>query len=191
VVNYASTTAPTGGYLPCDGSIYSRSTYTALADVIGTPPMLSSYTAEYSNSNAQWLSSQIAVANGVAFISNTITTGSLSYESAPRGQYSGGLYTSTDGSTWTPRTARRLHFDTTILNGAVAANASGGVWMLANTGGAGTNFQTSTDLATWTNRTITFGGNQAGLPTTVQGVGIAGKQQHLVGLLVVEQAIDL
>jgi hypothetical protein len=183
VVNYASTTAPTGGYLLCDGSIYSRSSYTALADVIGTPPMLSSFTAEYSNSNAQWVSALIAVANGVAFISNTTAVAATV---APQGQYSGGLYTSTDGSTWTPRTARRLYFDYTILNGAVAANASGGVWMLANTGGGGTSaatlFQTSTNLTTWTDRTITLAGAQTGLPTTLAGYPITGTSAEFSGL---------
>lgn len=192
VVNYASTTVPTGGYLACDGSIYSRSSYPALADVIGTPPMLSSFTAEYSNSNAQWVSAQIAVANGVAFMSNANPVG-VGTGSAPAGQYSGGLYTSTDGSTWTPRTARSLFFNQNIMNGAVAANASGGVWMIANTAtisnqysyiyaqaGAfvGTFFQTSTDLITWTNRSISMGGTQTGVSSIIPNPGGAAATSY-------------
>jgi len=181
VLNYASKTAPTG-YLACDGSIYSRSTYGALANVIGTPASLSTYTVEYANTNAQFNPGYLTVANGVAFLSNTTTI-------VPQYvQYSGGIYTSTDGTTWTARTARGLPFTAgtaqptwaLVTNGAFAANVSGGVWVVANTmlgSSASTpnNLQTSSDLATWTNRSIDIR-NQTGTPvsTSTAFAGIAG-----------------
>jgi hypothetical protein len=182
VLNYASTTAPTG-YLACDGSIYSRSSYGALANVIGTPASLSSYTAEYANTNTQFAPGFLAVANGVAFLSNVTTSGPLAV------QYSGGIYTSTDGTTWTARTAHRLSYDALnasiqpymqVTNGAFAANVSGGVWVVANSAfftSATTpnNLQTSSDLVTWTNRSIDIR-NQTGTYTNQQNffAGIAG-----------------
>jgi hypothetical protein len=186
VVYLAGTTAPTGGYLLCDGNVYTRSTYSSLASLIGTPTLLSTFNnLEYANST--WASGAnipyyIFVANGVAFTSNT--------GAAVSGQYAGGIYTSTDGTSWTARTARspgfggQLYYQFTqkVQNGAFAANVSGGVWAIANSfsetvGFTPTFLQTSSDLGTWTNRSISIGLGQAGFPsaqTTTSFGGIAG-----------------
>jgi hypothetical protein len=183
IINYANTTAPSG-YLKCDGNIYSRSAYSALASVIGTPPMLSSFTAEYANTNAQWTPDIIAVANGVAFTSNA-RTGQIGYSALSIPQYLGGVYTSTDGTTWTARTARAFSIAISgVLNGAVIANVSGGTWVLANNSVNGyasfpqtfTNMQSTTNLSTWTNRSIAIAA-QTGVPTSNPSIhfnGLAG-----------------
>ena len=51
IIYWAGANAPSG-FLPCDGNIYTRSTYSSLASVLGTPPMPSSYTLEYANTTA-------------------------------------------------------------------------------------------------------------------------------------------
>lgn len=187
VVNYASTTAPTGGYLACDGSIYSRSSYGALANVIGTPPMLSSYTAELANNTIYFNPNVLGVANGVAFISSPI--------------FATQLYTSTDGTTWTSRTGRFLSTSTQYnINNNVVANVAGGFWITSN--GAGTNVltnapavtpsivSTSTDLVTWTSRTISLSGQTGTAPSSASyflgtyfgGIAGGGTSNRLVVL---------
>lgn len=181
IINYANTTAPSG-YLRCDGNIYSRSAYSALASVIGTPSSLSSFTAEYANTNVQWDTDTILVANGVAFTSNA-RTGQVGYGALSIPQYLGGVYTSTDGTTWTARTARAFS-TASIDNSAAIANVSGGTWVLANSSSAGyaslpqtiTNMQSTTNLSTWTNRSIAIAA-QTGVPTSGPGIrfnGLAG-----------------
>ncbi|CAB4170782.1 Sialidase_non-viral domain containing protein [uncultured Caudovirales phage] len=201
VLNYASMTAPTG-YLACDGSIYSRSSYGALANVIGAPPMLTNFTAEFANTS--WGSQYMLAANGVMFTS-AIHTSAYGTNS-----FAGGLYTSTDGVTWTPRTARPIlstGFPNLAVNSAGIANVSGGYWVIANTGtgatgapptfgpitdaGTGTFFQSSTDLITWTNKSITFAATQTGvgnapapggLYTNINGIAGGGTSNRLVAL---------
>ena len=186
VLNYASMTAPTG-YLACDGSIYSRSAYGALANVIGAPPMLTNFTAELANNTVYFSPNVLGVANGVAFISSTYFTNQL--------------YTSTDGTTWTSRTGRYLITNTQYnINNNVVANVAGGFWITSNAASIGvvTNapaatpsiVSTSTDLVTWTNRTISLSGQTGtapssasyGLSTYLGGIAGGGTSNRLVVL---------
>lgn len=178
VINYASTTAPTGGYLACDGSIYSRSTYPELANVIGSPPMLSSFTAEYANNDSNFSPTVFASANGVLFFSagSSFTTS---------------LYTSTDGTTFTSRTASPMS-NNYNRNFSVVANVSGGIWVISNASSsfAGTTtptcFQSSTNLTTWTNRSIALSGQTgtgAGvIYSDLNGIAGGGTSNRLVAL---------
>ena len=176
IIYWAGANAPSG-FLPCDGNIYTRSTYSSLASVLGTPPMPSSYTLEYANTTA--MSSYVnngamgapvmASANGMLFLS--ITQASIA--TAANGQASGNLYTSTDGTTWTPRTASRMgapfayswrggsagytNPNMRIKNNLYAASngASGPYVVIVGYGGYSNTiqYQTSTDQgATWTLR---------------------------------------
>jgi len=195
IINYANTTAPSG-YLRCDGNVYTRSSYWALANVIGTPPMLSSMTAEYSNSATGWSATSyiIAYANGVAFVSNTNALDIVT-------QFSGGLYTSTDGSTWTARTSSPFSSTLTsdaVRNGAIAANtanAGNSTWAIlraANRQTATTaqnTLMTSTDLVTWVNRTVTIAVTVTGgyNMLSINGLAGGGTENRLVLLFTHER----
>jgi hypothetical protein len=173
IINYASTTAPTG-YLACDGTVYLRSSYGALANVIGPPTMPSSYTAEYANTT--WITSPIIIVNGVAFAS----PGTIAPSTSGITSFLGGIYTSTDGTTWTARTAKPILYSPTgpnVINvgstyvttanvypnqrGLAAFSPSAGAGLTPN---GGQILQTSTDLATWTARSITLAA-WAGVPS--------------------------
>lgn len=191
IINYANTTAPSG-YLACDGNVYSRSSYGALANVIGSPPMLSSFTAEYSNGSVNWSGGgQFTVVAGIPFNSIICSTGGVAFVSntnylSTTNQFAGGLWTSTDGTTWTPRTSSPFdgvsllyNMNQNVRNGAIAANV-GSTYLLMRsgtnfTGTAAQNFlMSSTDLATWTNRSTTIAATVTGGYNKYSVAGIAG-----------------
>jgi len=177
IITWAGAAAPSG-FLPCDGNIYTRSTYSALASVLGTPPMLSSLTLEYANTstvNGFGVSGDypiLAGANNMLFMSPRSWTGN--------GAVLGNLYTSTDGSTWTPRTAARIGgYNNGLASGYylrmrnynyAASNGKNGPYVvIVGPGGAATGvggdrgagntllYQTSTDQgATWTQRSLVY-----------------------------------
>lgn len=123
-------------YLKQDGSYYLRSAYPTLAAMIGAPLQLSTETQTYTASAPRY---DLYVVNNIFFASGTATAESTAASTASA------LITSTDGVTWTSRTA--------VNPIAVAYNGSIYV-MLANPAYLGSQvLWTSTDLSTWTKRT--------------------------------------
>ena len=84
-------TASKTGYLACDGSIYTRSSYYPLANSIGTPY---SYSIVRANTMATTYPGLIHEANGVLYRTGSILNGSATVAQP------GGLMTSTDGVSW-------------------------------------------------------------------------------------------
>ena len=127
------------GYLKQDGSYYLRSSYPTLAAMIGAPLQLSTETQTYTASAPSY---GIAVVNNIFFSTGTATALSTAASTASA------LITSTDGVTWTSRTAVNLY--------GIAYNGSIYV-LLAVPNSPGTQtLWTSTDLSTWTKRTGLF-----------------------------------
>jgi microcystin-dependent protein len=120
-------TYPLEGYLLCDGSIVSQSTYPELYSKIGLiPDGFNNVTARTSGNTTQ------------AILALTYGNGLYLYAGA-----SGILGTSTDAITWTVRTSGT----TSSINTVVYGN---GLYVYAGAGGV---LATSTDAITWTART--------------------------------------
>lgn len=137
------------GYLLCDGSAYTRTSYTALAAAIGTPlAPIGTLSATTS-----FLAGTIYEANGLL-----LRTGSVATTTAVAAN---GLYTSTDGITWTTRTG--MNIATYFGNNPVSYGASTYVALTQYTTDVlGTNnayWMTSPDGVTWTARALGLGGN--------------------------------
>lgn len=173
IIYYPSATAPSG-FLLADGNVYTRSAYGNLANVMGTPPQISSWTLEYSNTRNNTFSAGGSI-RGMFMLSanNLLVTHWFSNYYTGNTQNSGALYTSLDGSTWTSRTAASISvsfgtgptYTNYIPNGAIfTSNGKSGVYLLHtsadfSTGVSGTDafyrYQTSADEgATWTNRSF-------------------------------------
>lgn len=171
IIYYASTSTPSG-YLKCDGTIYNRSSYSALSTVIGSPMLPSSETLRNSSlaiaSGAATAGQYIASVNNVVFMNGSANAPVLT-------STANALRTSTDGITFTLRTAAAPY----IKEGTVTYFASTYVMLtkmypLVN---STVNYQTSTDLATWTLRTFTAGTNAG------SALAIAGNQTWGRGII--------
>jgi hypothetical protein len=193
IMYWAGETAPSG-FLLCDGNIYTRATYSALASALGTPPMPSSFTFEYSNTLSSGFATasdfpHMASANNLLFLSmRSISTGNVAT--------SGNLYTSANGTTWTPRTAAsvRVYSSGTtpylrFKNFAYAASngANGPYVLFATSNNSFSNlihYQTSTDQgATWTQRTLNYPRANTGIVYYPSGFASGGTQgAYLAGM---------
>jgi hypothetical protein len=177
IIYYPSSTAPTG-YLKCDGTIYNRSSYSALSTVIGSPMLPSSETLR--NSSLAMATGVAAVGSYIASVNNTVfMNGSANATSISTAN---ALRTSTDGITFTLRTAAAPY----IREGVVTYFASTYVMLtrMEPALGATVNYQTSTDLATWTQRTFTAGTNAG---TTL---ALAGNQTWGRGIMHTATSFD-
>lgn len=163
IIYYPSSTAPTG-YLKCDGTIYNRSSYSALSTVIGSPMLPSSETLR--NSSLAMAANTATVGYYITSVNNTVfMNGSGNITTASTANT---LRTSTDGITFTLRTAAAPY----IKEGVVTYFASTYVMLtkMSPVINSTVNYQTSTDLATWTQRTFTAGTNAG------SALAIAGNQ---------------
>jgi hypothetical protein len=138
------------GYLKCDGSVYSRSSYTALAAVIGTPLLPKNTLA---SSMTGYAAAYPQETNGLLIRTGTSTNSNATVN------FANALATSTDGITWTLRTALNLMNNT--VHRVVAYGNSTYVALAPKNQGQGQNpnimaWMTSPDGATWTARTTTF-----------------------------------
>jgi hypothetical protein len=88
------------GYLRCDGTVYLRSSYTALAALIGTPVTLTAPTLTLTGNSSQ--GQPVYQAGGILFTSGTAVAISSAAVTA------NAMYTSPDGSTWTLRTGLNI-----------------------------------------------------------------------------------
>jgi len=171
IIYYPSSTAPTG-YLKCDGTIYNRSSYSALSTVIGSPMLPSSETLRNSSlamaSNTATAGSYITSVNNTVFMNGSANVPVLS-------STANALRTSTDGITFTLRTAAAPY----IKEGTVTYFASTYVMItkMYPVVNSTVNYQTSTDLATWTQRTFTAGTNAG------SALAIAGNQTWGRGIM--------
>jgi hypothetical protein len=131
------------GYLRCDGSIYTRTTYPALAALIGTP--VAPVQTFLANTNAIANNYYpIQIANNVLFRTGTAS-------SSAAGALANGLQTSTDGTTWTLRAGGNVY--PTMNKNYVAYGNS--IYVMTSTyapNSAITYVVTSPDLVTWTHR---------------------------------------
>jgi hypothetical protein len=89
------------GFLLCDGSLYTRTSYPTLAALVGTPILASSATNSYTFASAPANSGFCGV-NNVLFSTGTLSNVSRNAAAA------NALFTSTDGITWTSRTANNI-----------------------------------------------------------------------------------
>lgn len=153
-VKLASDVTPTGtiqadinstksGWLKCDGSIYTRTTYPALAALVGTPiapyqTFLGTTVTPVGSRNS------IQIANNILFRTGT-------GDSSAAGTIAAGLYTSTDGATWTSRTGGNIPNNNNknyfAYNGSIYVQKS--LYGISN----GVAYVvTSSDTITWTHR---------------------------------------
>ena len=136
IITYGSSSTPSG-YLPCDGSTYTKSSYTALSTVLGSI-MANTFTRTATASNNY---ARVAVANGKVFIvgAYSISAGSGS---------NGGYYSADNGVTWTTITA--------TIGGNVAWNGTryvAGGGFVGGCCGFPPGIWHSTNGTTWTNVT--------------------------------------
>ncbi|UOF79773.1 tail collar domain [Caudoviricetes sp.] len=139
-------TATPQGFLLCDGSIYTSSSYPTLAAYIGTPVVPTNITNSYTNAAFTITDQCVRGANNVLF-----ATGSAAAKSAAAAT-ANALYTSTDGITWTSRTAWNLANDVYAASRPDEERiAYGGGVYVATTLSSNTNYtvQYSSDLVTW------------------------------------------
>ena len=136
------------GYLLCNGAIYTRTSYSALATAIGTPI---SPIATLGNSTTANPAGQISEANGLLFKTGSVaTTGPAA---------ANGILVSSDGITWTARTGLNMKAPT---NGNQAAYGNS-VYVLNNNYSVypspSAPYQTTPDGVTFTTRSINTGTN--------------------------------
>ena len=141
------------GYLKCDGSVYTRSSYSALATVIGTPLFPKNTLA---NAMSGYQIGYPQEANGLLIRIGT------SGNTAASTTFANALATSTDGITWTLRTGLNLRSDS--YHKVVAYGNSTYVAIAPKNQGVGENpalqaWMTSSDGVTWTARTTTYSNN--------------------------------
>ena len=125
-----ATTAPTG-WLPCEGAVYTKATYAALATLLGSIPGDYTWTAR--------------TVTGISSLSFVNYAGGL-YVAA--GDSAGNVSTSPDGVTWTSRTANlgaNLPSSYAYFNSLHIVSANGGMISTSPTG------------VTWTARTSNCG----------------------------------
>lgn len=141
------------GYLKCDGSVYTRSSYSDLATILGTPLLpknsLGNALAGYQTCFPQEANALI-VTRGTTVNTSTYTN------------YANAISTSTDGITWTLRTAINPKSDP--FHRVIAYGNSTYVLLCGNNQGVGNNpavqgWMTSPDGATWTARSTNYGSN--------------------------------
>lgn len=131
------------GYLKCDGSVYSRSSYSALATALGTPLMpkntlgatLSGYVGSY-----------IQQANGLLIRNGSASSGGATNAS----NTANALTTSTDGINWTLRTGVTMSSDSNKQ--LIAYGNSKYVLLTAYNNYQYMQTQDSPDGITWTQR---------------------------------------
>ncbi len=134
------------GFLLCDGSLYNRTSYPALAALIGTPAIASAITNSYTNGSLTQTPQIVRDANNVLFTTGTaLATSNLSATA-------NALFTSTDGINWTGRTAWNLG---TLSNIEPRVAYGNGIYMATvKPGNSAYNVQYSSDLSTWTKGTL-------------------------------------
>lgn len=132
------------GWLKCDGSIYTRTTYPALAALVGTPIA----------PNQTFLGTTVTPTGSRNFIqtANNILFRTGTADSTAAGTIAAGLYTSTDGATWTSRTGGNIPANANknyfAYNGSIYVQKS--LYQPTTTGVA--YVVTSPDAVTWTHR---------------------------------------
>ena len=132
------------GYLLCDGSTYTRTSYATLAAAIGTPL---SPVVTLGNALSTSLSVSIQEANGLLFKSGTAASTTAAVAN--------GIQTSTDGITWTLRTGLNL---AALAQSNQQVSFGNSVYILFSgysTAGTTLYYQTTPDGVTYTTRTIT------------------------------------
>jgi hypothetical protein len=108
------------GYLPCDGSIYTRTSYQALADLVGTPVNFTTPTVINSSLGAFATANTLTSANNVIFGNGTVVANSQNAAVA------NAYRSSTDGGvTWSLNTG----WNVTTYTGVVQVIHGNGVYV--------------------------------------------------------------
>jgi hypothetical protein len=127
---YSTYTRSAPTYLPCDGSIYLKSSYSALNAVL-TDPYVESSTTTGGNLPVVGAATKLIAQGGGVF--GVFTSGSTSGA------------TSTNGTSWTTQTLPASTFSDLKFNNTL---------FMATISGASTSLYTSSDFATWNTRTL-------------------------------------
>jgi hypothetical protein len=98
-----STAASKSGFLKCDGTVYSRSSYSALAAALGTPLFPKDTLA---NALSSSITGYIFEANGLLF-----KNGTVAQTAANQANFANAFQTSTDGITWSLMTGLNIYDD--------------------------------------------------------------------------------
>lgn len=154
-----ATTAPTG-WLPCEGAVYTKASYAALATLMGSIPGDYTWTAR--------------TVTGISSLSFVNYAGGL-YVAA--GDSAGNVSTSPDGVTWTSRTGNlgaNLPSDYAYFNslhvlaansGMVSTSPSGVTWT-ARTGNCGSGF---VNLCAGTSRLVAYSNGTTSVSSSPDG----------------------
>jgi hypothetical protein len=138
-----STASSKSGYLLCDGSLYSRSSYTALAAAIGTPLMPKNTLGA---ALTGYIGTYIQEANGLLLRSGSASSGG----GTNAVNTANAITTSTDGITWTLRTG--VNMSSSNNNQYLAYGNSKYVALTAYYNYQYVQTQDSSDGVTWTQR---------------------------------------
>lgn len=164
IITYGSSSTPSG-YLACDGSTYTKSSYTALSTVLGnvmsntftrtftnTIPVLAAYANSRiflmrmdgngawvsSDSGVTWTSISNPIGNNVVWNGTRYVASGMYYNGC---LWAAGVYYSTNSTTWTIAT-------TNVNYAAVGSVWTGSRFVVAQFAGTATSY--STDGVTWT-----------------------------------------
>lgn len=98
------------GYLPCDGSVYLKSAYPALAAYIGSPIIASNPVVKYTNNSlivtgTYWGELNFSMQTNVTAVNSyLVTSGTVLQKASSASGAANALLYSTDGITWTSAT---------------------------------------------------------------------------------------
>jgi hypothetical protein len=192
------------GYLRMDGNVYTRSSYFALANLIGAPIEIGNYTTLYRNTGL--LLSDVYLANGVLFHNgtsrannaNTTTPNSLIYSTDSGLNWN---FVSAQGVTAQQEYGQREnHSGLLSLTSRVAASPNG-IYVITNAQANGVNYYTAengevsrtgnafmmisnTGLGTWAKVVVTGGTGffKDDLGSNIRAVAYGGTQNRFVAL---------
>jgi hypothetical protein len=146
---FSGTTAPDSSYLYCSGSIFAKSTYTALSTAIGNIPnsFAAATSGDLSTSGANTTLSSPTVSNGSSFYVYYLTESCGSYQNLAA--------TSTNGTTWTSSGVTSPGRGPQDLIYSSANSIFVAVLSAIGYPSSTNELRTSTNFDTWTTRTTT------------------------------------
>ena len=118
------------GYLRLDGNLYSRTTYSDLANTIGTPTLIGNFTTKYTNTSL--ILSDVYESNGVLFHNGTSVANCANATTA-----NSLIYSIDSGTTWISAAAQAIDAPKSYSN---RTNYTGALSGFSLYGGAGSSY---------------------------------------------------